>query len=55
MAKEVSKQLATFKAEMKKDVVKPAVVQLTAPKPNHEVKEPKNLKEKLLMHMQNAN
>ena len=56
MAKEVSKQLATFKAELKKEVlVKEEVIQMTAPKPNHEVKEPKNLKEKLLMHMKNVN
>jgi hypothetical protein len=56
MAKEVSAQLSTFKAELKKEVVKEkeVSVQMTAPKPNHEIKEPKTLKEKLFNQMQKA-
>jgi PHP family Zn ribbon phosphoesterase len=56
MAKQVSAQLSTFKAELKKETVKEkeVSVQMTAPKPNHEIKEPKNLREKLFNQMQKA-
>jgi hypothetical protein len=55
MAKEVASQLSTFKAELKKEKEVDVVVQMAKPKPNHEIKEPKNFRERLLMQMQKAN
>lgn len=55
MAKEVATQLSTFKAELKTEVKEVEQVQLTAPKPNHEIKEAKNLREELFNQMQKHN